>query len=450
MTTDQFIAAVREAGIVGCGGAGFPAHVKYAGQADTVIANGCECEPLLHTDRHHMAHHSHAIARALAALATATGAKRGIFALKAKQREVIPLVREACETFGIELALLDDFYPAGDEQILVRELTGLSVPPLGIPLKVGCIVANVGTLASVDAALQDGQAVTHKTLTVTGEVKKPGVMAAPLGTPLSECLALAGGTLAPDPVFILGGPMMGRVVADDETFRREVVTKTSGGLIVLPRGHYLHVNGVQAVESMRRRAASACIQCRMCSDMCPRMLNGQPFETHRVMRAFAAGAELATEAGKLALLCCECGVCEHYACPMQLSPRRVNQAVKGKLRAANTPYDGDRNLQEERTSWRVWRKAPVARLAARLGIARYMGLSTPELGTLDPREARIPLGQHMGAPARAVVKPGDTVRAGQCIGEIPEKSLGARVHASIDGTVTAVDSAVTIKAQVTP
>ena len=212
MTKDEFITAVRDAGIVGAGGAGFPAHVKYAAAADTVIANGCECEPLLHTDQHHMEHQAQDIARALAALASATGAQRGIFALKSKQRAVIPLVREACGLFGLEMALLDDFYPAGDEQILVRELTGRSAPPLGIPLQVGCIVANVGTLAAVDAAVRHGQAVTHKSLTVTGEVKQPGIVRAPLGAAMSECLALAGGALVKDAAYILGGPMMGRVI----------------------------------------------------------------------------------------------------------------------------------------------------------------------------------------------------------------------------------------------
>ena len=447
MTRDEFITAVRDAGIVGAGGAGFPAHVKYAAAADTVIANGCECEPLLHTDRHHMEHHARDIARALAELASATGAKRGIFALKSKQRAVIPLVRDVCGSYGLEMALLDDFYPAGDEQILVRELTGRSPPPLGIPLHVGCIVANVGTLASVDAAVRHGQAVTHKSLTVTGEVRQPGIVRAPLGAAMSECLAAAGGALVKDAVFILGGPMMGRVIVDEEDLRWEVVTKTSGGLIVLPRGCHLHLNAVQTVDSMRRRAAAACIQCRTCSDLCPRMLIGHPFETHKVMRVFGSGAELGSEAGKLAHLCCECGICEHYACPMQLAPRRINQAVKSALRAANTAYDGSRELCEAQGAWRGLRKIPVPRLVARLGLARYLHLETPDLGEMAPAMVRIPLRQHIGAPAEALVRPGDTVRVGQCIGGIPEQGMGARIHASVDGTVTAVDSAVTIKAE---
>ena len=195
MDKQAFIAAVKAAGIVGEGGAGFPAHVKYAADADTVIANGCECEPLLHTDQHHMLHHANDIVRAFSELMQATGAKRGVIALKKKYKEATRILTEAIGSRPIELALLPNFYPAGDEQTLVREVTGRSVPPLGLPLMVGAVVANVGTLVSVAHAL-DGKPVTHKFLTVTGDVRKPGVVRVPIGTPLSACLEAAGGPTA--------------------------------------------------------------------------------------------------------------------------------------------------------------------------------------------------------------------------------------------------------------
>ena len=335
------------------------------------------------------------------------------------------------------------FYPAGDEQTLVREVTGRSVPPLGLPLMVGAVVANVGTLVSVAHAL-DGKPVTHKFLTVTGEVKKPGIVCVPIGTPLSACLEAAGGPTVSDPVFVLGGPMMGRMVDNADAFAKEVVTKTSGGLIILPRGHYLHRNATTPLNFMRRRAASACIQCRSCSELCPRHLLGHPFETHRVMRAFGSNAELTAEAGRLALLCCDCGVCEHVACPMGLSPRRINQAIKNELRAAGMKYEGSRDVNEAYTQWREFRRVPVPRLVNKIGISRYMELPTNDLGALSPAEVRIPLRQHIGAPAQAVVKAGDRVKCGDVIGEIPEQGLGARIHASMDGVVKSVDGAVVI------
>ncbi|MDR3438602.1 4Fe-4S dicluster domain-containing protein [Telmatospirillum sp.] len=443
MDKQVFLAAVKAAGIVGEGGAGFPSHVKYAAAAETVIANGCECEPMLHTDQHHMLHHADRIVQALSRLKEVTGAGRGVIALKRKYVRATEVLTAAIGSLPIELALLDNFYPAGDEQVLVREVTGRTVPPLGLPLQVGVVVANVGTLVSVSRAME-GEPLTHKYLTITGEVGNPGIVHAPIGTPLSACLAAAGGSAVADPVYVIGGPMMGRMVDSDEAFAREVVTKTSGGLIVLPRGHYLHVNATTSVDHLRIRAAAACIQCRTCSEMCPRQLIGHPFETHRVMRAFGAGAELAAENGKLALMCCDCGVCEHFSCPMGLSPRRINQAVKAELRAGKISYDGSREVREERTQWREFRRVPVPRLVDRIGIARYMDLPTADLGELRPAEVRIPLRQHIGAPAQAVVEPGDAVRIGDLVGEIPPDALGARIHATLDGTVRSVGDAVVI------
>lgn len=433
MNRNEFIRAVRDAGLVGEGGAGFPAHVKYDASADTVIANGCECEPLLHSDHHILTHSAPAVVRALRALAEAVGASRAVLAVKKKHADLVPPLRSEAAAQGVELCLLDDFYPAGDEQILVREVTGRSVPPLGLPLHVGAVVANVATLADVDAAL-DGVPLTMKTITVTGEVRNPGVLRAPIGTSLGECLDACGGALPISPVFILGGPMMGRVIENRRELDREVLTKTGGGLIVIPAGRHLHLNAVQEEAALRRRAASACIQCRACSDMCPRYLIGHPFETHKVMRAFAAGRELDEENGALAMMCCECGVCEHFACPMGMSPRRINQKVKAAMRAAGKNYEGEKSAREA-SVWRDFRKVPSVRLAARIGIAGYMDLPTPYLGEIAPQEVRIPLRQHIGAPAAPLVRAGDKVRAGEVIGEIPEQSLGARVHASISGTV---------------
>ncbi|TBW35341.1 propanediol utilization protein [Siculibacillus lacustris] len=443
MDRTAFLAAVEAAGIVGEGGAGFPSHVKYAATADTVIANGCECEPLLHTDQHLLLHHADEIVRGLSLVQAATGAARGVVALKRKYTEATDILRRAIGARPLEIALLDNFYPAGDEQILTREVTGRSVPPLGLPLHVGVVVANVGTLVSA-AAAADGVPLTHKYLTITGDVARPGILRVPTGTPLSACLAAAGGATIADPVFVLGGPMMGRVVDEAAAFAREVVTKTSGGLIVIPRGHHLHVNATTPASHTRARAAAACIQCRMCSDLCPRQLVGQPFETHRVMRAFAHHRETEGADGKLALLCCDCGVCEHFACPMGLLPRRINQSIKTRFRAEKIAYDGPRTIEENRVHWREFRKVPVPRLASKIGISRYLDLPCDDLGELQPERVVIPLAQHIGAPARAVVRPGDVVRRGDLVGTIPDGALGARIHTGIDGTVESVGATVVV------
>jgi Na+-translocating ferredoxin:NAD+ oxidoreductase RnfC subunit len=390
-----------------------------------------------------MARHAPAIVASLRAIMAAMGARRGIIAIKRKHVDIASVLEEAMGGTGIELALLDDFYPAGDEQVLVHEVLGCAIPPLGLPRDVGVVVSNVGTLYSVSQAL-DGRPVTRRVVTVTGEVARPSVLTVPVGTAAAECIERCGGPTVSDPVYVLGGPMMGRFVDDPDEMRQTVITKTSGGLIVLPRGHYLHRMATLSVRAMQKQAGAACIQCRYCTDLCPRHNIGHGFETHRVMRAFGGGVDTALGVMQ-ASLCSECGVCELFACPMRLSPRRINAMFKAKFKQEGLTYEGPREVVASQSILNSFRKVPVSRLAIKLDILRYMDIHPQEGGDLMPGSVHIPLHQHTGAPAIATVKPGDRVKAGELIGEIPAGALGARVHASLGGTVTDVGGSVAIR-----
>ena len=440
---NDLINKVRDAGIVGEGGAGFPAHVKYDTQVDTLIANGCECEPLLYSDQHIMTTHAGEIIRAMQAIMSTTGATRGILGIKKKYTAIAGRFREAMQGTGLELAELDNFYPAGDEQILIHEITGKTIPPLGLPKDQGIVVANVGSLYSVSNAM-DGIPVTSKIVTVTGDVKKPSIIKVPIGTRVAECIEQCGGFNISDPVVVLGGPMMGNFLNDLSALDNQVVTKTTGGIIVLPRGHVLNQAATLPMAVMQKRAATACIQCRMCTEMCPRYLVGHGFETHKVMRAFAG--EVDHEAGAIqAMMCCECGVCELFACPMGLSPRRINAFLKTRFRQENVQYQGPRDVNEYQTNFREFRKLPTPRLAMKTDIDRYMNLHPVFEGEYLPSRVIIPLQQHIGAPANSIVKPGDRVTTGECIADIPQGALGAKMHASITGVVKSIDHSIEIE-----
>lgn len=443
MDASTLLSAVRQAGVVGEGGAGFPAHVKYGAKVSLVIANGCECEPLLYSDQRIMAADAAAVVRGLAAVMAAVGAGLGVVAIKAKYQEAAQALQAPATAAGIEIARLDNFYPAGDEQILVYEITGRTIPPIGLPKDVDALVANVGTLASVSRAL-DGVPVTRKTLTVTGEVARPAVLDVPIGASLAACLEMCGGPTVDDPVYLLGGPMMGRFLDNAQALSEAVITKTSGGLIVLPRGHFLHEAATLSPEVMRKRAATACIQCRYCTDLCPRYLIGHAFETHKVMRAFGAGVD-AAKGAEQAWLCCECGVCELFSCPMRLSPRRINALFKASFREKGLSYQGPREVRPAQTELRPYRKIPSTRLAMKTNIDKYLDIHPEFFGACNFAEVRIPLRQHIGAPAISVVSAGARVEAGDLIGEIPEGALGARVHASMRGVVTEVGAFIVIK-----
>lgn len=448
----QLTELIYQAGITGCGGAGFPTHVKYgAKQIDTILINGAECEPLLQTDRYLMREKAGELITAAGFLLEETKAGQCIIALKHSYTREIEALERAISDVGspIRLHQLDSFFPAGDEQTIVYEVTGKVVPPAGLPIEVGCVVSNIATLYCIYEAI-DGIPFTRKYLTVTGEVRHPAVIRVPVGTPVSRCLELAGGTPLSDYVVINGGPMMGKLMTGQEA-DGAFVTKTMSGLIVLPADSSLARRSEVTVRHLLNRAKSACIQCSFCTQLCPRALLGHPIEPHRVMRKLASCRDfsgiLEDPDVKNAALCCECGICEVYACPMGLQPRRVNALVKKELAAAGIRYRRPQKTWEANPE-RALRKAPTSRVAARAGVAAYENIRIDtfrEIGGEETDFVRLPLRQSIGAPSVPVVKSGDYVEAGRLIAICPEGSLGSALHASVSGIVEVGDTYIEIR-----
>ncbi|MFZ5643449.1 MAG: 4Fe-4S dicluster domain-containing protein [Bacillota bacterium] len=427
---EDLIAAIRRAGVVGAGGAGFPSHVKMSARAEYVIVNGAECEPLIRVDQQLLQSEARTVWAALKKLIKATGAKRGIVALKGKYRAAVDELQRQKKPRECELFILNDFYPAGDEHVLVHEVTGRTVPEAGIPLNVGCIVTNVETLINTAAALE-GRPVVDKYITVAGEVPQPVTCSVPLGTSINEVLGMAGLKDVGGRVVIEGGPMMGRVV---ENIARPV-TKTTKGLIVLPEGHPLAVRKTRPEGRELKMSRTSCVQCYRCTEVCPRYLLGHRLQPHKVMRSLAY---MLKDPGVVqsSLLCSECGACE-YACIMNLSPRRMNSEIKRQLAAAGVRFTAP--LPESvPLGVRDHRKIPSKRLINFLGLGLY-DVSAPLLEEgIIPRRVVLPLKQHTGLASVPVVCEGQKVARGELVADIPEDSLGACLHASIDGTVTGV------------
>jgi len=438
----QIISKVQQAGVVGAGGAGFPTHVKLDAQVERVLANGASCEPLLMSDPYLMEAMPEKVLAGVRLAMAATGAGEGLVCLKGKHDHAMASLRQAVSQNGDGLGVfeLGDFYPAGDEQVLVYEVTGRVVPEGGIPLMVGAVVSNVESLINLAEAMED-KPVTHRYLTVGGEVARPMVTRVPIGVSLQEVIDQAGGPTMDGCRILVGGPMMGAVAADSAA----PVTKTTSGVILLPAGHNVVADKSKDLDRVRNLARVACCQCTRCTDLCPRNLLGHGLYPHKIMRQLGAQGGPNLELQVDALICSECGICEKFACPMQLAPREINAAIKQQLMAQGIKR-GEPRVEYRPSTFRQYRKIPTSHLMERLRVTRY-DVHPPFVEYQgSPREVRIPLKQHLGAPAQAVVSPGDQVRAGQVIGEIPEGSLGARVHASIAGSVTAVDDAVTIAA----
>jgi len=424
---------VWEAGVVGAGGAGFPTWKKLEAKVDTVIANGAECEPLLRNDQAVMARFPGEIVSGLRAMMRATGAKRGVIALKEHYRASIAGLRKALAgKKNISLHLLPEVYPAGDEFVLVYEVTGRIIPAGGLPLQLGVVVSNVETIFNIERA-RAGVPVTHRHLTVTGAVRKPRTMRLPIGTPLREAVELAGGATGPDWRAVSGGPMMGTVVAD----MGEPVTKTTSSVIVLPAGHQVLTRKTRDLTFDLRTIQSACCGCEYCTLVCPRSLLGHNFKPHLVMRSLAMGFPPAAADSSHAAACCNCDLCGVYSCPMELAVGRLNRRLAGKMRELKI----ERVPQPSQPRALPLREAslvPVKRLTARLGLDVYDRPLPHDEREYHPARVVIPLRQHIGEAAAPVVRTGAGVKAGDLIADLPRGKMGARVHASIGGRVAEV------------
>ena len=270
---------IEAAGVVGAGGAGFPTHIKARGAADTVIANGVECEPVLGKDKAIMRAHPDDVEAGLAVMMGCVGASRGIIAVKRKNSREVDAMKAAARAYAnVTVAEVGDYYPAGDEHVLVYELTGRVVPAGGIPLHVEAVVSNVETLLNVADAVRDGTPVTHKYVTVAGEVGRPGTFRVPVGTSLAQLVEAAGGvreSLRGRFEVLLDGPMMGKALPPGQIFRRRGVRRRCPEDNLAERASLL-AGRKQSYGASGQAGASACVQCTHCTDLCPRRLLGHP------------------------------------------------------------------------------------------------------------------------------------------------------------------------------
>jgi len=417
---------LRECGVVGAGGAGFPTYVKAASSVEFVIANGAECEPLIHKDAELMKHFPAEILSGMAAMMEATGAASGKFGIKSKNAEALAALEAAARAEKIEFVMLGDFYPSGDEFELVYSATGRLIPPAGLPLHVGCVVNNVETLYNVHQAAR-GVPVTDKFVSIAGAVNQPKSFWTPVGTPFRELLALAGGAKVADFGVFVSGLMMGSLTFDLD----DVVTKTTGGLIVLPRDHYLISRRDRSQAQMNHIGKSACDQCSYCTEFCPRYLLGYEVMPHKVMRSLGFTLTGAQNWNQWAELCCACGLCTLYACPEDLYPKEACDQGKHDRRAAGLKFVQQKPVQVH--PMKEYRRVPLSMLRKRLKVEEYEAETPFEQRDCRPAAVRIKLRQHAGAAAKPVVAEGARVSKGQTIGRVEANELGAAVHSSIDG-----------------
>lgn len=435
---------IARAGVVGAGGAGFPTHVKLSGKADTVVLNAAECEPLLHKDKELIRNDANKIVEGLARAVALVGAKEAVIGIKEKYKDVVDAMQRALPGY-MRVAPLPDVYPSGDEFILVYLTLGRVIAPGAIPLSVGAVVMNVETAFNV--ANVGETPVVDKFVSIAGAVANPSTVRVPLGTTLAEALQLAGGATIPNPAYVVGGAMMGRLVDD----LAMPITKTTGGLIVLPSDHFIVQRKSWDWNKTMRVGRAACDQCSRCTELCPRYMLGHPIEPHRAMRSLGFNSSREADVAGTQF-CSECNLCSYCSCPEGLDPRGVNHQNKARILAEKKRWTNPPFHPERADLLLAFRKTPTRRLMQRIGLDSFVNKGPLLTKSYQPKKVVLPLRQHIGAPCAPIVQKGDSVGRGQPIAIRPvadgKPALGADLHASIDGVVEEVaPDAITIVAR---
>ena len=420
---------MKNAGIVGAGGAGFPSYAKLADGADTLVINGAECEPLLYTDYVLLQKEMPMVLAGIQAVLDYAKIPQGLLCVKDHTAKRLRLEDDARLSEKIRLKVLPDVYPMGDEISLIYQATGRVVRPGNLPITAGVIVYNVETVYNVAMAVKHNAPVTMKWVTIGGDVPQPIVVKVPIGIPVSE-LFEKNSIIVPEEYVVLdGGPSMGKVINPDTA----VITKTTKGLLILPP----HVPAIESKfldgDKSIARAETACCQCTRCTDMCPRHLLGYALEPHKMVRTAKGAATVMPEMVIAATLCCGCGLCETLACCQGISPRAVINEYKTLLAKNKMRYVGKEDVFP--APEREYRMVPSERWASVLGVARFDKVAKYVGEDNAFTRAEIYLRQHIGAPSVPCVADGDTVKKGDLIAQSGE-GLSLPQYATMDGKVT--------------
>ncbi len=315
LTTDEVIHAVQQAGVVGLGGAAFPTHVKLAPPKDftvsTIIINGAECEPYLTSDHRTMVEYPERVHFGIRVMMHALGVTKTVIGVERNKPDAIQALSDTLpKDLDVTVLPLTVKYPQGAEKMLIHAVTGREVPSGKLPVSVGVLVQNVGSVSAIAEVFETGLPLIERIVTVTGRgIRKPANLIVPVGTRLSDLLEECGGITDDAAEIILGGPMMGQAIGNLEA----PVTKGTTGVVVLAR------------DEVRSAQSYPCIHCGKCLDACPVFLNPQALGDY-------ARTGLYEEMEELHLMdCMLCGSCS-YVCPSNIPLSQLFSLSKAALR----------------------------------------------------------------------------------------------------------------------
>lgn len=431
----KLVELMKQASVVGAGGAGFPSYAKIADGADTLVVNAAECEPLTYTDLTLMRHHMPEIIRGVEIVLSETGMERGIVGMKTHTGKELGYTDGQVLGKNVTVCLLPDVYPMGDEISLIYETTGRLVQPGALPITQHVIVYNAETVYNIYRAVTEGAPVTEKWLSIGGDLKQGYIVRVPIGMRISELFEKLGITIPEGHVLIDGGPSMGKIIP----LSGSVIRKTTKGLLILPDNIPAVVNQNRSPDEQRKIASSVCCQCSRCTELCPRHMLGYPIEPHRMVRSSVSIAKDDPILIQTAQVCCSCGICSVAACCQGISPRAVINEYKGILAKNRVRFNANGKIYHPHPD-RENRMMSSERWKELLGVKRFdkEGKFLPDL--MKAGEVVIPMSMHIGAPSVPAVNVGDHVTAGQMIAGAAEGALSVPQYASVTGKVTFADA----------
>lgn len=307
---EELLARIKDAGIVGMGGAQFPTHVKLDAkkQIDTLIINGSECEPFVTSDDRLMIEHTDEIIQGARIAMKILGVKKAIFAIENNKKEAIEKVKQACAGSEIEVRVLRSIYPQGAEKTLIYNVLKRVVPMGGLPLDVGVVVQNVATLKAIRDACYEGKPLIERVVTVTGSVKEPKNLLAPIGTEFSYLIESCGGAGEDLARVINGGPMMG-------------IAQPSLEVPVIKGTNCVLAMGKSMVKKYEERD---CIRCSKCVSVCPQKLLPTTIALYAKNKRYDDCEHLSV------MNCVECGCCS-YVCPAKIPIVQYAKLAKAEV-----------------------------------------------------------------------------------------------------------------------
>ena len=420
---------MRDFGIVGAGGAGFPSYAKLAEGADILLINGAECEPLLATDYILLRDELDMVLQGVLKILAGTGIPKAYIAVKKHNAERLGWQDGQRLADNVFARALPDVYPLGDEISLIYEATGRLVNPGKLPITKGVIVYNVETMYDLGRAIRYGEPVITKWLTIGGAVKNPTVIKVPLGTRIADIFERLNVQIKEGYTVIDGGPSMGKIINP----KNYAVNKTTKGILILPNNSQAILSKLTNEDLAIKRAETACCQCTRCTDMCPRNLLGYPLEPHKMVRTAMGAVEAMPEMVISATLCCGCGVCESLACNQGISPKAVIDKYKKLLSKNKLRFDKDGSYHV--APERDYRMIPYKKWMSTLGVSEF-DVDTDFGGEMnDFSRVELTLSRHIGVPSIPAVKDGDIVSKGDLIANAAN-GLSLPQHASISGKIT--------------